>query len=223
MPTLSHSTAFAGFPAGSFKGTVFPNLFFSVVLPEIDSLAELKLVLAVFWRLQEKKGYPRYVTLSEMVADGIRLGVVEQSDQERESTTRNLLQSAVEKGVLLHLLARFPDRMEDIYFVNSVQGRRAVQQLRQGELDIGQELVERPEAKEPFERKDIFTLYEQNVGLLTPLIAEQLQEAEKLYPAEWVEEAFRLAVEYNKRSWRYIRRILERWALEGRIDSRKLR
>ncbi|MGQ9675759.1 MAG: DnaD domain-containing protein [Chloroflexota bacterium] len=223
MPRPSDSMAFAGFPAGSFKGTVFPNLFFSVVLPEIDSLAELKLILAVFWRLQEKKGYPQYVTLSEMVAEGIRLGVIEPGNQEPERATRDLLQSAVERGVLLHLLARFPNRMEDIYFVNSVQGRKAVQQLRQGELDIGQELVEKPEAKTAVERKDVFTLYEQNIGLLTPLIAEQLQEAEQLYPAEWVEEAFRLAVEYNKRSWRYIRSILERWAQEGRRDRRYLK
>ena len=52
--------------------------------------------------------------------------------------------------------------------------------------------------------------------MLTPMIAEELKEAEKLYPASWIESAFKEAVTRNKRSWRYISRILERWASEGK-------
>jgi DnaD/phage-associated family protein len=63
---------------------------------------------------------------------------------------------------------------------------------------------------------NIFALYEQNVGIITPMIAEELKEAEKLYPPEWIEEAFKEAVTLNKRSWKYIARILERWASEGK-------
>ena len=63
---------------------------------------------------------------------------------------------------------------------------------------------------------NIFVLYEQNIGIITPMIAEELQEAEKLYPRGWIEEAFKEAVTLNKRSWRYIARILERWASEGK-------
>jgi DNA replication protein DnaD len=48
------------------------------------------------------------------------------------------------------------------------------------------------------------------------MIAEELKEAEKLYPAAWIEEAFKEAVALNKRSWRYIARILERWSVEGK-------
>ena len=63
---------------------------------------------------------------------------------------------------------------------------------------------------------NIFTLYEQNIGMITPMIAEELKEAEKLYPLQWIEEAFKEAVTLNKRNWRYIARILERWASEGK-------
>jgi DnaD/phage-associated family protein len=70
---------------------------------------------------------------------------------------------------------------------------------------------------------DIFSLYEQNIGMLTPMIAEALQEAEKLYPAEWIESAFKEAVALNKRSWKYIARILERWAIEGKDDGKSRR
>ena len=34
---------------------------------------------------------------------------------------------------------------------------------------------------------DIFTLYEQNIGMLTPLIADELREAEKHYPESWIQ------------------------------------
>ncbi|MEO7000833.1 MAG: DnaD domain protein [Ktedonobacterales bacterium] len=66
------------------------------------------------------------------------------------------------------------------------------------------------------ERPNIFTLYEQNIGLLLPLVAEELREAEQEYPREWVEEAFREAVQQNKRKWSYIRAILRRWASDGK-------
>ena len=54
---------------------------------------------------------------------------------------------------------------------------------------------------------------------LTPLIADELRQAEKEYPAEWIEDAFREAVSLNKRSWKYIRAILERWRVDGRGDE----
>jgi len=66
---------------------------------------------------------------------------------------------------------------------------------------------------------NIFELYEQNIGLLSPLIAEELKEAEQRYPGEWIEGAFREAVARNVRNWRYIARILERWESQGRADG----
>jgi DnaD/phage-associated family protein len=68
----------------------------------------------------------------------------------------------------------------------------------------------------PARRATIFELYEQNIGLLTPLLVEELREAADSYPAEWIEEAFREAVGYNRRHWRYVRRVLENWATQGR-------
>ena len=57
------------------------------------------------------------------------------------------------------------------------------------------------------------------MGPITPQIADDLAEAEGLYPAPWIADAFREAAELNKRSWRYIQRILERWHDEGRDDD----
>lgn len=69
------------------------------------------------------------------------------------------------------------------------------------------------------ERPSIFTMYEQNIGLVTPIIADRLVEALEQYPESWIEDAIAEAVSYNRRSWRYIQRILENWATEGRNDE----
>lgn len=69
------------------------------------------------------------------------------------------------------------------------------------------------------ERPSIFTLYEQNIGLVTPIVADRLVEAMQHYPEQWIEDAISEAVSYNRRSWRYIQRILENWATEGRTDE----
>ena len=71
------------------------------------------------------------------------------------------------------------------------------------------------DATAPARRTTIFALYESHIGTISPMIADELTEAERLYPAEWLEAAFREAAAQNARSWRYISRILERWAREG--------
>ena len=95
------------------------------------------------------------------------------------------------------------------YSANTL-GRAAVEAISRGEW---------PDDLEPAARPNVFALYEQNIGMLTPLIADELREAEQTYPVEWIEEAFREAVSLNKRSWKYIRAILERWRTEGRGDE----
>ena len=65
-------------------------------------------------------------------------------------------------------------------------------------------------------KPNIFKLYEENIGPLTPLIADALRDAEESYPEEWIEEAIRIAVANNVRRWNYIDRILTRWQEEGR-------
>ena len=111
-----------------------------------------------------------------------------------DETLRQALDSAVQHGVLLHSTSNTDGKPEDVYSLP---------------WDTRQ-----PPAV------NIFTLYEQNIGLITPMVAEELKDAERLYPPEWIEDAFREAAALNKRSWRYIARILERWASEGK-DSGK--
>ncbi len=68
----------------------------------------------------------------------------------------------------------------------------------------------------PLERPNIYKLYEENIGPLTPLIADALKDAEAEYPPEWIEEALGEAVKRNKRNWKYVEAILRGWKEEGR-------
>ncbi|GAI16044.1 unnamed protein product, partial [marine sediment metagenome] len=58
-----------------------------------------------------------------------------------------------------------------------------------------------------------------DIGMLTPMTAEELREAEKLYPETWIRDAIKEAVNQNKRKWSYISAILERWSTEGKSNG----
>jgi len=208
---------FSGFPSGRTGHTLLPDLFFSELLPLIDHLGELKVTLHIFWRLYHKKGTPRYVTLEELQADGMLLRSLQGLATSPVEALNDGLRRGVARGTLLQIRGAKGGRL--FYFINSAQGRQALAQAQAGELSLGESVLQ-AEPVAPAERPNIFVLYEQNIGLLQPMIAEELQEAERTYPQEWIEEAFRIAVENNVRNWKYIRRILERWAAEGKDDGK---
>jgi len=63
---------------------------------------------------------------------------------------------------------------------------------------------------------NLFSIYEQNIGALTPMISDKITDAEEDYPASWIEEAIGIAVSANVRKWSYINGILKRWKVEGK-------
>jgi len=82
---------------------------------------------------------------------------------------------------------------------------------------------EKTPAAEPAARPNIFGIYEQEIGPLTPMIAEALGEAVDT-DGDWVEKAVREAAEAGARNWKYINAILMRWRKEGYgTDSRPRR
>jgi len=210
---------FAGFPAGKTRFTPLPDLFFSELLAAIDDLAELKLTLYMFWALNRQRGYPRYMTRAEMEAEGPLLTSLQHTGEgEPVAILREALEKAVARGTLLRVTISSESQQADYLFLNTPQGRRAVEQVKSGELLLETTGYVR-EAHVEQENPRIFELYEQNIGLLQPLLAEELAEAELTYPATWIVDAFRIAVEHNVRNWRYIRSILERWQRDGKDDE----
>ena len=205
---------FSGFPAGKLDVTPLPNLFFSELVPAIDDLAELKVTVHIFWLLAHSKS--AYVCASDLRADRTLAQSLKADDAKPEQELERALARAVERGTLLYL----ETADGDLYFLNTERGRRAVEKMERI-LESRSNFV--PEPATATERPNIFTLYEQNIGLLTPMLAEELKEAEQQYPSEWIAEAIKLAVDNNKRSWSYARKILERWKTEGRAEKSKKR
>ena len=207
---------FNGFPAKA-KYTPIPNIFFSDILPEIDDTNELKVTLHIFSVLYQKRGYPRFITLDELISDPVLIRGL-RGEGSPSSPLRHGLTKAVSRGTIICLKLEREGEVHELYFVNTDADRRAVEKIKSGELEVGA-LANAEPCPVSQEQPNIFTLYEKNIGMLTPIIAEELKEAEKLYPASWIQDAFKEAVDLNKRSWRYISRILERWAAEGKHDG----
>jgi len=64
--------------------------------------------------------------------------------------------------------------------------------------------------------KTLATLYEENIGAITPLMADILRNATIDYPIEtWYQPAFAIAVKNNARSWNYVDAILDSWKRNG--------
>lgn len=195
---------FNGFPAGKVRLTPIPAQFFAELLPEIDHLGELKVSLYAFWFLDHQEGEFRYLTAQDLCEDRLFMAGMGPNEEAARAALEDALERAVIRGTLIK--AELPDG-EALYFLNSPRGRAAVEALRAGAWSPAD--VIHPEIRLDAERPNIFRLYEQNIGPLTPLIADALREAEQTYPMDWIESAIRAAVEANVRKWRYVEAILK--------------
>lgn len=208
---------FDGYKAGKQRIVPVPAQFFSELLARIDSLSELRLCLYFFWRLDRMEGEFRFLRAADIEADGRFMSLLGDDPQ---STLQTALDAAVDHGALLKAQspAHADISAEAYYFINSPRGRAAAEAIERGEWRAPANLPGGLDMS--LDHPNIYRLYEENIGPLAPMIAETLREAEQTYPMAWIEEAIRLAVEHNKRSWRYAQAILERWQQEGR-DERK--
>jgi DnaD/phage-associated family protein len=206
---------FNGFPA-RMQFTPVPNLFFSQLLPQIDDINELKTTLHLLWALYRKRGYPRFVTYNELLGDTSLVSSLKEAAKPADETLRSALKMAAERGTILHLAVDLDGKPEELYFLNTQSDRQAVAKIQNGKLKLPRLKAKVPTSIEAEQLPDIFTLYEQNIGMLTPMIAEELREAEKLYPETWIKDAIKEAVNQNIRKKSYILAILERWSTEGR-------
>jgi DnaD/phage-associated family protein len=208
---------FKGFPAGELRFTAVPDLFFARLLPQIDSLAELKVTLHFLW--VHYRQARQVISFSELLTDETLVHSLALIDEKVEEALRQGLARAVERGTLLYAQVEDEAGSHDLYYLNSERGRQAHAKLEAGE--IGVVATSGAEVAPPAKRPNIFELYEDNISLISPIIADELKDAEATYPPEWIEDAFKIAVENNVRKWSYIRAILERMANAGRGDPTK--
>jgi DnaD/phage-associated family protein len=178
--------------------SVIPDTFFHQLLKQIEDMAELKVTLYLIWRIEHMQGPFRALSKMDFNVKDLGLATDEISSG---------LEKAVKRGTLLMV-----QKEAAVYFLlNSPRGRAGVQAAQAGQWDPKTGV-----AAPPPERPNIFKVYEENIGPLTPLIADALKDAEELYSPEWILDAIELAVKNNKRSWKYSETILKRWKEEGR-------
>ena len=196
----------------TFKGftdsesfTQLPDTFIHQLLNQIDHVEELKVTLYFLWRVEHMDGTFRALREEDFNSKELGLSAEE---------VRAGIEKAVKRGSILKA-----ESGKDVYFLlNSPRGRAVLQAM-----DNGTWRPETAGSVPMFERPNIFRLYEENIGPLTPLIADALKDAEDTYSAEWIAETIDLAVRNNKRSWRYCDAILKRWKEEGRGEKQDRR
>lgn len=136
-----------------------------------------------------------------------------------------IMQAMTDKGIiqdgrLKNWEKRQPKREDDSN--ERVRKFRAMKRsVTQSNADDGKETPQiqikdkESEEGEDAEPANIFETFEQEIGPLTPTIAEELKEAENVHTGQWVCEALRIASINNKRNWGYAKAILKRWQVEG--------
>jgi DnaD/phage-associated family protein len=66
----------------------------------------------------------------------------------------------------------------------------------------------------------VFQSYEQEIGAITPAIADELKTAISEFPREWILESFGIAAKNNVRKWKYAHAILKDWQTGGKTDQK---
>lgn len=191
-------SSFPGFTS-SETFTQVPDSFIRM-MNEIDDIAELKVTLYVIWHIEHLEGNFRAMCETDFEEEALGLKVDE---------IRRGLGKAVERQTLL----KSQHEADTFYFLNSPRGRLAAESFSKGQWrDVAKAYVPN--------KSNVFKLYEENIGALTPLLADMLREAEKNYPSAWFEEAIEIAVSRNIRNWKYVEAILARWKENGKDERR---
>lgn len=203
---------FPGFVTGG-AATTLPAQFFVEVLPAIEDEAELRVTLYALYAIARKRGQLRAVRASELAAESpLARSFAHRGGAE---AIRAALAQAAARGTLLDCPLADGDTL---YFLHNDAGRRARLRVRSGALAVGRAARPLPAQSEERPPRPA-EVYEQEIGVLTPSVADAIANAVERWPEGWVIDAIRVAAVRNARSWRYAEAVLERWEAEGRDDA----
>jgi DNA replication protein len=204
------TSPFSGFSEDSNALVRLPSAFFTQLLPQINDLSQLRLLLYMFWHTEQQPGSVRYFRYTDFTSDPTLMEMMADEPGLCSALAGLVNQHAVLEAEL--------DWMDEVYFfINTPLGQAAVRAIQNGTWqDFSQD---RQAINLVDEGPNIFELYEMNIGIITPMMAEILKEDEATYPASWIREAIQIAVTRNVRTWKYVQAILKRWQKEGFGDE----
>lgn len=191
--------------------SLIPTTLLDSMLAAIGDLGDLRCILRALRTLDKQSEPLRYVTIGMLENDPVL-----QDLQVTKPSIYSAMETATRVG-LFEKRSMLEGGEEHVVFVLSTPAEVPVQHSISEETRFGTASVSRVEAP------NIFSLYESTVGMVTPFIADELKESEGAYPSHWIQEAFNLAASLNKRNWRYIAAILNRWYAEEQQNGKPRR
>ena len=164
-------------------------------------------------------GYFELLSGQEVPSDVVELFILlDHLPTTEDDRWQKALAELLEEGLLL----AYPQDPEDpqqavLLFPATPEGMRRFEALQSGNLSVAEIQAANP-LPNP-DKPNIFTLYEQNIGPLTPMVAEILKADAETYPEAWLREAMQEAVSRNIRNWKYVQAILKTWQEKGRDST----
>ena len=196
-----------GFPLpDDFATTRVPNAVLGRVMSTIEDSDEIKLILRALWLLDHQRGYPRYITHDDLRRDRVlSVAIPNQSDFDRT------LKSAIERGIFVE--ASINNNI--CLMFNTESARRASIEVSSttDNLNKDNDGWETPSASTS--PADAFRAYEENIGILSPMIRQSILATLEDFTDEDITRAIRIAVENESRSWSFVAGVLRRWARDG--------
>ena len=164
-------------------------------------------------------GYFELLSRQEVSSDVVELYILlDHMPAAEDDRWQIALAELLEEGLLL----AYPQTTEDpqapvLLFPATPEGSWRFEALQEGNLSLAEIQAANP-LPNP-DKPNIYTLYEQNIGPLTPMVAEILKADAETYPESWLREAMQEAVSRNIRNWKYVQAILKSWQEKGRDST----
>lgn len=202
-----------GFPVpDDYGATRVPNLVLGRVLADVEDPKTFKLILRAIWLLEHQRGYPRYISTEDLRRDRV-VSQVFGDDSEFVET----LASAIAYGVLWEVSVNGAQCL----MLNTESARRASFDAFTPPETSADDADGWDSATTSTLPPDAFRAYEENIGVLSPMIRENILSALEDFTDEDITHAVRIAVENESRSWSFVAGVLRRWLRDGIPHERR--
>lgn len=210
--------------------TQIPNVILDELMP-LMSGSEMKVTLAIarktfgWQKRQDQISISQLMELTGLSKPSVRAGI--QAGIERGTISRTDTNSGFVYSLVL---------VKKVSPQDDTGGKKTypplVKKFSPLEHKRGKEIYPTKESiKETIKKEDVVvvsenslgniaTIYENEIGLLTATISDELQAMMEEYPNTYIEDAIKLAATANKRNLRYVKGILKNWRANGKQDRK---
>ena len=184
--------------------------FLKEILPQLTDADTIKVLLYIDARNNQQEGENPYL-FADQILQSMTLRQWLGGENLEERIRQSLRQAITSNLLFSKKHSSVPGKT--LIFLNTQQGQAIWKRLESG---LWHPTPSDHTTKDQSPQKNIYQMYEENIGPLTPLLSEDLTAAQEEFPLQWIEDAIRVAVQNNARSWRYVDAVLKSWQKEGK-------